>query len=226
MCKNTDMTFQRFTAQQFMDVQIDKKLFGTRRRSFHHLLSPPSPDFWPSLLSPPYRSRWTLSGFAWCGCLRERPPAALRPPAPARPSTRFACVPTAGCSCRKPALAPPARSATTFASRAAVHTWGRDEVEVPSLPSTHALPSALMDSGHGWTDWSSLSSDTVALSGTLGLKLRTFQHLLRKQVFSPLILYFSECNVFGGTKQSLIGFGAKPFITLQVCTTFYFWFLV
>lgn len=76
------------------------------------------------------------------------------------------------------------------------------------LAPTHAPPPrspALMDSGDRWTDRS--SSYTVTLPGTLGLKLLTFQRLLtnknktKRKVFSPLILYVSECKVFGGTAK-------------------------
>lgn len=67
------------------------------------------------------RSRWMLRGFGCCSCRRGRPPPAPRPLGPGRLSTRFAFAPTGGSSCPRLAPDPPARSATTSASR--THTY-------------------------------------------------------------------------------------------------------
>lgn len=79
------------------------------------------PNLTSLLFSLYRRSRWMLRGFGCCSCPRGRPPPAPRPLGPGRLSTRFAFAPMGGSSCPRLAPDPPARSATTSASR--THTY-------------------------------------------------------------------------------------------------------
>lgn len=143
-----------------------------------------------SLPSPfPCRSLWTLAGSAWCGCPRGKPPAAPRPPGPGRPSTRFACAPTAGSSCRRPARAPPARSATTSASRtAADETQTRRMARIQSARGADRHQTLQRPDGNTRADSLAIQSHYSLRLGfirplleTLGLKLLIFQCLLKKK---------------------------------------------